>query len=245
MTHIAVDLVAGRELPQVRLTPGLMQPRLISRAAGGRAHVAIVAGGAALLGGDAVTIGIRVGQGCRLVIEDVGGTVAYPTDGAESRWDVDIEVGAAGGLIWETFPFVVASGARVRRSTRVRIGAEATVRLRETIVLGRSGEVGGALRSSTDVRDCAGRPYFVEDLDVDGTDPLPGVFGSASVLDTAMLFGRRDDATGPTAGDDVGGGTTVRMLELARPGTIARAIGAAAHESHVDSVWQRWNRPAE
>ncbi|RAG63391.1 urease accessory protein, partial [Burkholderia multivorans] len=74
MTLIAVEQAADRDLPQLRLTPGLMQPRLITRSAGGRAHVAIVAGGAALLGGDAVSIRIRVGPGCSLLIEDIGGT---------------------------------------------------------------------------------------------------------------------------------------------------------------------------
>lgn len=237
MTLIAVEQVAGRDLPQLRLTPGLMQPRLVSRAAGGRAHVAIVAGGAALLGGDAVSIGIRVGPGCSLLVEDVGGTVAYPCRDADSRWDVDIDVAEGASLVWETFPFVVASGARVRRSTQVRFGAAATVCLRETLVLGRSGEDGGAITSTTDVRDTTGAPYFVEELAIDGSSPEPGVMGTASVLDTAMLFGRRSDTE--AHGDTDGHG---RILHLARPGAIARASGTHTHDAHVDAVWKAWTK---
>ncbi|GAA3849624.1 urease accessory protein UreD [Brevibacterium casei] len=202
--------------------------------------MALVAGGAVLLGGDTVSIEVRVGTGCTLVVEDVGGTVAYPAGPARaaltgegvSTWDVDIEVADGGRLIWETYPFVVATGARVRRSTRVRIGTESTVCLRETIVLGRTGETGGAMTSSTDVRDCAGAPVFVEDLAIDGSEPLPGVLGEASVLDTAMLFGRRsltEDADS-------------QILDLASPGAIARAVGTAAHASHVDAVWDDWTQ---
>lgn len=125
MTIISVEQVAGRDRPKVRLSPGLLQPRLVSRRAGGHAHVALVAGGAVLLGGDTVSIEVRVGTGCTLVVEDVGGTVAYPAGPARaaltgegvSTWDVDIEVADGGRLIWETYPFVVATGARVRRST--------------------------------------------------------------------------------------------------------------------------------
>lgn len=245
MTHIAVEQVAGRELPQLRLAPGLMQPRLVFRAPGGRAHVAIVAGGAALLGGDAVSIVVRVGPGCSLLIEDVGGTVAYPSQGAVSQWDVDIDVADGGSLIWETYPFVVASGARVRRSTRVRYGADATVCLRETLVLGRSGECGGTIVTATDVRDTTGAPCFVEELDIDGNAPLPGVMSGASVLDTAMLFGRRhvrDEHCGGGRHSDAGERAEVRfrILDLARPGAIARAVGASTHDVYVDAVWDAW-----
>lgn len=237
MTLIAVEQVAGRDLPQLRLTPGLMQPRLVSRAAGGRAHVAIVAGGAALLGGDTVSLGIRVGTGCSLLIEDVGGTVAYPCRDVDSRWDVDIDVAEGASLVWETFPFVVTSAARVRRSTRVRFGAGATVCLRETLVLGRSGEHGGAITGATEVRDTTGAPYFVEELAIDGSAPEPGVMGAASVLDTAMLFGRRSDTE--AHGDTDGHG---RILHLARPGAIARASGTHTHDAHVDAVWEVWTK---
>lgn len=276
MTIISVEQVAGRDRPKVRLSPGLLQPRLVSRRAGGHAHVALVAGGAVLLGGDTVSIEVRVGTGCTLVVEDVGGTVAYPaapaasdvlhspdastvqdaqtalaastardaasapaaparaapTGEGVSTWDVDIEVADGGRLIWETFPFVVATGARVSRSTRVRFGTESAVCLRETIVLGRTGETGGAMTSSTDVRDCTGGPVFVEDLAIDGNEPLPGVLGEASVLDTAMLFGRRSR----TEDSDH------QILDLASPGAIARAVGKAAHASHVDVVWDDWTQ---
>ncbi|MBE8146909.1 urease accessory protein UreD [Brevibacterium casei] len=77
-----------------------MRPRLVSprgrwaRACRDRRR------GAALLGGDAVSIGIRVGPGRGLLVEDVGGTVAYPCRDADSRWDVDIDVAEGASLVW-------------------------------------------------------------------------------------------------------------------------------------------------
>ena len=117
----------------------------------------------------------------------------------------------------------------------MRFGAAATVCLRETLVLGRSGEDGGAITSTTDVRDTTGAPYFVEELAIDGSSPEPGVMGTASVLDTAMLFGRRSDteARGNTDGHG-------RILHLARPGAIARVSGTHTHDAHA--VWKAWTK---
>lgn len=64
--------------------------------------------------------------------------------------------------------------------------------LRETLVLRRSNENGGALRSTLRA-GLGGRPLQVEDLDL--TDPAlrsgPGVLGTARVLATATLLGTR------------------------------------------------------
>ncbi|MBE8146908.1 hypothetical protein IOD13_14560 [Brevibacterium casei] len=104
----------------------------------------------------------------------------------------------------------------MRRSTQVRFGAAATVCLRETLVLGRSGEDGGAITSTTDVRDTTGAPYFVEELAIDGSSPEPGVMGTASVLDTAMLFGRRATRRHAATRTGTVESSTSRVLERSR-----------------------------
>ena len=84
--------------------------------------------------------------------------------GGEARWDVRIELEAGGCLVWRGEPFVVADGADVLRTTTVDLAPGAGAVLRETLVLGRTGEPGGRLRTRTEVcRD--GAPVLVEELD--------------------------------------------------------------------------------
>ncbi|WP_230745958.1 urease accessory protein UreD [Brevibacterium sp. CCUG 69071] len=234
----------------------------MSRSAGS-AHIALVAGGATLLGGDAVSIKVEVGAGCTLRIEDIGGTVAYPSTGLPSEWTVDVVVGNGGTLVWESFPFVVADRAVVNRRTMVRRGTDSLACLRETLVLGRTGEAGGRIVSSTDIRDFDGKPCFVEELTLDGEQPQPGVLGRARVLDTAIMVGADLAEEDAPASDDrtatrevtsasvadrdqaVADADSGRVLVLARTGAVVRAIGPATHAAHVDATWRRWKNRAE
>ncbi|MBN0041888.1 urease accessory protein UreD [Cellulosimicrobium cellulans] len=149
---------AYREAGRVRcdLRPGALSPRVLSTGPG-TARVALVATRALLLGGDRVRVEVRAGEGVELELVEVSGTVAYAGRGRSASWDVDVRVDAGGLLVWDALPFVVADGADVERSTRVSLadgGARherGVALLRETLVLGRSGEVGGRLRSRTRV----------------------------------------------------------------------------------------------
>jgi urease accessory protein len=78
----------------------------------------------------------------------------------------------------------------VRRTTRLDVAADARVSLRETVVLGRSGELGGPLRSQTNVR-VGGGDVWVEDqlLHIEQGRSLPGVMGENRVLDTLLTLG--------------------------------------------------------
>jgi len=127
-------------------------------------RVALVPEQAVLLAGDQVEVSVRVGTGRTLEIIEPGGTVAYAMRGSSARWDVTIEVDDGGSLVWEGQPFVVAEGADVRRHLTIELGATSRVVLRETLVLGRTGEGAGRLVSRTDVRR-DGVPVLVEELD--------------------------------------------------------------------------------
>lgn len=92
-------------------------------------------------------------------------------------------------------PFVVAGGAHVRRRTELELAAGAVGLLRETLVLGRSSEAGGAIRSTLRAT-LAGRHLFVEDLALDGRTlrGSPAVLGEVRVLGTVVLLGTRPSA---------------------------------------------------
>lgn len=173
----------------------------------GPGRLALVPEQAVLLAGDAVAVSVRVGAGATLEIVEPGGTVAYAMRGQAARWDVAIEVEDGGRLVWHGEPFVVAEGADVTRSLSVDLGPCASLSLRETLVLGRSGEGPGHLRTRTDVRR-AGVPVLVEEL-----DSAVGL-GGHRVLDQLLCVGE-------PATDDV-------ML-LDSGDHLHRWLGAQAH----------------
>ncbi|MBD8079070.1 urease accessory protein UreD [Cellulosimicrobium arenosum] len=145
-TRVEVHASSGRV--RLDLRPGALSPRVLSTGPG-VARVALVATRALLLGGDDVRIEVVVGDGVELELVEVSGTVAYNGRGRSSSWAVDVRVDDGGLLVWDALPFVVAQGADVERRTDVRLGEGAVALLRETLVLGRTGETGGRLRSRT------------------------------------------------------------------------------------------------
>ncbi|MFW0788940.1 urease accessory protein UreD [Gordonia sp. CPCC 205333] len=223
LTRVAIR--AGAQVASVQMASGLLVPRLISRTASD-ATIALVAGGALLLGGDRVEIEITVGPGCRLELTDIGGTVAYDAQGEPSSWAVRIVVGVGGVLCWHGLPLVVATGANVTRTMRVDLAEDARAVVRETSVLGRAGEQGGRMCLRMDVIG-GGLPIVVESVEIDPRRREPGILGTQRVLDTVLAVGFRP----PTSDVD---------LRLEEPGAIARYLGAQTHTSTLDQVWEQW-----
>lgn len=228
MTRIEVRVEEGRA--RCSLDTGLLSPRVLSCDDTG-ARVALVATGALLLAGDAVRIDVRVGPGAWLHVVETSGTVAYDARGGTASWDVAIEVEAGGTLVWEGLPFVVAAGADVTRTTTAVLAEGATLLLRETLVLGRTGEVGGDLRSGTRCT-LAGRPAFVDDLRLDASRTAPGILGAERVLDSVLCLGTRPPASDPSPGR--------AHLDLDVPGALLRSLGHDAHTGSLDAAWVRW-----
>ena len=242
MTRVTVERPTGFGAPvRVRSSDGLLAARIVARD-GDRAEVALVAGGALLLGGDHVVVDVQVDDGCALTLTDVGGTVAYDGDGRECRWDALIRLGPGARLSWAGLPFVVARGADVRRTTTARLGPGAHLTLRETVVLGRSGERGGRIVLRTDIADDVG-PILVEELTATGDRPVPGVLGEHTVIDTVTAV-RETGAGSPTERPDdrahPADPVTARRLDeavtlqLDRGGTLTRWLGSATHLSPLD-----------
>lgn len=229
VTRVAVERPTGFGAPaRVRTSDGLLAARLITRDAA-HAEVALVAGGAMLLGGDHVVVSVQVDAGCALTLTDIGGTVAYDGDGQECRWDAHVRLGDGARLTWAGLPFVVAQGADVRRTTTARLGAGAALTLRETVVLGRSGEHGGRLVLRTDIADDVG-PILVEELAASGDRPVPGVLGDHTVIDTVtdVRGSFTADSERIASAPDRDGAV---VLRLERAGTLTRWLGPATHLS--------------
>ena len=173
-----------------------------------------------MLAGDQVRIEVVVSGPVRVEIVETAGTVAYGMRGASARWDVDIRLTDGASLRWYGEPFVVSADAAVTRSTVVRMENGCTAELRESLVLGRHGEVGGALQTMT--RAWIGDELtLAEDLDL-SPDARDGwaVMHTARCLDTVTSLGFRlpDDA---------------RTLQLEGCGSIARRLVPEQHESDL------------
>lgn len=232
LTLIAVEPAATPGAPvHLTLRSGLVAARLVSRDTR-RAEVALVAGGALLLGGDSIEVRIDVADGCELTITDVGGTVAYDGDGLPSRWDAHVRLGTRAALVWSGMPFIVSDGADVERTTTARLRPGAFLRIRETVVLGRSGESGGRLVLRSEVVDDEG-PLLVEELTVSGDDPVPGVLGDNRVLDTVtdVRLAQRDD-------DELAAETPIGVtrLDLEHGGRLDRWLGTQTHLSPLRAL---------
>jgi urease accessory protein len=228
VTRIGVRAAPGRA--KLDLTQGPISPRVLQVTDSG-ARVGLVATVALLLGGDHLEIDISVGPGAWLEIVETAGTVAYDAGGVASSWTVRAQLAENAVLIWLGEPFVVAQGANVRRSTSIELAEGAVACLRETLVLGRTGETGGTVRSRMSV-GIAGATLLLEDLELGAHRGLPGVIGAARVVDSLALLGTRAPADPEML--------TGNRFELDGPGTIARHLGMSAASSPVGPIGAAW-----
>lgn len=214
--EVAADPVRDRCL----LTTGHLSPRRLPGPAG-VVRVALVAAGALLLAGDDVRIEIAATGPLRLEIVETAGTVAYGMRGGSARWDVDIQLSNGATLQWYGEPFVVSADADVTRTTTARLDATSTAHLRESVVLGRHRELGGALRTTTRVW-IDHNLVLAEDLDLTPEARSSwAILGTARCLDTITTLGFRlpdDDQT----------------LQLEHPASITRRLLHQHHESNLE-----------
>ncbi|MBM7520412.1 urease accessory protein UreD [Nocardioides nitrophenolicus] len=189
------------------------------------ARVSLVPEGALLLAGDRVEVDLAVDAGARLDVIEPGGTVAFDMRGGRAAWDVRIALGRGAVLTWAGEPFVVAAGAAVARSLRVRLRDGAVLALRESLVLGRHGEEPGRVHQATEVVTGAG-PVLVEDLTFDALT-APALLGGHRVMSSVLLVGAPPSAP---AGPD--------RFDLEGGGTLWRRLGVQAHESDLGPTWR-------
>lgn len=101
--------------------------------------VHLVSAAATPLGGDTIAVRVIVERGARLWVRSAAASVTLPgasTTESRGSWDLDV----AGELDVDTQPTVVAGEARHLTMTRLRLVEGGTVRVRERVQIGRSGE---------------------------------------------------------------------------------------------------------
>ena len=217
----AATLTADRdgERPRIRWShawPVVLRPT-------GPAQVHLVHGAGGPLGGDVLSLEVRIGDGAALRVRSAGATLVQPGRGADpARWDTTIAVGAGGRLDWAPEPVIVCDGAAFHTRLQADLGPGASAAMREVVVLGRHGGVGGRYRGTL-VVTVDGVPLLVHTTVLDGADPaLSGPGGTAGVraLGTLVLAG----SSGPGgAGEEPG----VRWAwsDLDGPGAVLLAVG--------------------
>lgn len=238
LTKVSVERPVGGGRAVVRLstsTPSgrpALQPMLLATDAAG-ARVSLVPTGALLLAGDAVRIEILVRAGARLELVEPAGTIAYAMHGASASWEVTIVLEPAATLAWAGEPFVVSAGARVTRTTRVRLGWGALVALREVLVLGRHGEEPGSISSALHVSGHNDAPVLSEALET-GPGVTPLLLGGARAMGTVLSLGYRTPrlATAEAA----------THLDLAADGTVVRSLAGQAHDLQLEPHWEAAQR---
>ncbi|MEV4647326.1 urease accessory protein UreD [Saccharopolyspora sp. NPDC049357] len=233
MATVSVELVDGVARAAVLRAGDYLRPRLLG-IDGPRVRIALVGVCATLLAGDDLRVEIAVGSGAHLELVEPSGMVAYDARGGHQRWASDVHVESGGSLVWAAAPFVVAGGADVDRRTGIVLDDGAVALLSETLVLGRSGEEGGGLRSELRCA-LAGRDLLVEELDLRSPElrKAPGILGDCRVLATAALLGARPDER-----------VSPPETPLAGPGSIARSLAPHAHsaEEALRGTCERWRR---
>jgi urease accessory protein len=208
---------------------GRLAPRVLDAGPDG-VEACFVPTQAGPLAGDHDRVRIVVGARATLVVRPVSATVALPGE-ALTRLELDVDVGAGGRLVFEDAPLIVAAGADVARTISIRLGPEAIMALRDTVVLGRTGEPGGRLRS------------VVRAIDEQGV-----VLHDALHLDPATSHTDAHVALAP--GHRVAGTLCLLGTELpdephfalARGGVLRRATAGdmAELDAELAETWCRW-----
>lgn len=231
MATVSIELVDGVARATALRAGDHLRPRLLG-IDGPRVRIALVGVCATLLAGDDLRVEVSVGRGVHLELVEPSGVVAYDARGGRQRWAADVHVETGGSLVWAAAPFVVAGGADVDRRTGIVLDDGAVALLSETLVLGRSGEEGGGLRSKLRCA-LAGRDLLIEELDLRSPElrKAPGILGDCRVLGTAALLGARPDER-----------VSPPETSLAGPGSIARSISPHAHSAAeaLRGTWERW-----
>ncbi len=223
-----LEVGAGGAVVELRRGARLA-PRVLHRSADGVVHAAFVPTQAGPLAGDEDRARIVVGPGATLIVEPVAATLALP-GAARTLLALDITVRAGGRIVLDEAPLIVAAGAFVERRLTLALEPGAIAALRETVVLGRDGELPGTLDSTTRAT-LDGRPLLH-----DGLRLGPGRGGEHvalapghRVLGTVSVLGLRP----PDAG----------AHELAMPGALRRAAGRslAAVDAALADTWRSWS----
>lgn len=203
--------------------PMTLVHRRAAVAGDGAAVVHLVSSAAAPLGGDDVRLRVQVGPGARLQLRGTAATVALPGMRAgHSRTRVQVELAEGAELDYRPEATVVTSRADHRAELHAELAEDARLDLRELLVLGRTGEPPGRLRTATHVVR-GGVPVLRQDLDLHPGRLLDsaGYLAGSRVLGTEVMV-RAEAPAEPVSGD------WWSLVPLPAGGALATALAADA-----------------
>ena len=145
----------------------------------------LVGSGASPVGDDHIRVRVDVGAGIAVKVRSVAATVVYAARGHGTRWDTHIRVGAGSRLDWRTEPLILTEHARHAATTTVAAEADSSVLLDDVVVLGRSAEPAGSLRSTLSAR-IGDQPVLLTSTDTS----LPGWSGPGGTAGARVLANR-------------------------------------------------------
>ncbi|GAA1236655.1 urease accessory protein UreD [Prauserella halophila] len=195
------DPVTGRTvLRRLRsMAPLTLLPK---RGAGDVALVHLVNSATAPLGGDELALHVRVGPGARLRLSGVAATLALPGQrGGAGTMAVHAEVAEGGRLDYLPEPTVVTARARHHALLTAELAADARLRTREVLVLGRDGERPGELTTAMHVTR-GEVPVLRQELTIGDAllDGSSAYLAGRRVLGTEVVVAGSDGAVEPVSG---------------------------------------------
>jgi urease accessory protein len=186
--------------------------------------VYLVGAAAGPLGGDDLALDIDVGPGSHLVLRSAAGVLLLPgPHGGTSTMRISARVGAGGRLDYGPQPTVAAAHCDHQARAVLELGAGATLRWREEIVLGRYGEPSGHCASRLDITQ-SGVPLYRGELIVGSpeTDASAAVLGGAAAVGSAVLVDPAREQSAAAVGDGLA------VMPLAGPGMAVSATAPDA-----------------
>ncbi|MDO3648437.1 urease accessory protein UreD [Nocardia mangyaensis] len=210
-TELSIVAAPGR-LPRIDAVGGLAGRHT------GVDTVHLIGTAATPLGGDELDISIVVRPGARLVVRSVAATIALPSTATPlsvAHWR--FEVGEGAELDFDPEPTIVAGGAHHHTVTTVLLAADARLRLRERVQLGRSGEDGGGWRGDV-IADLGEIPLLRHRLELGAGTVTDDRLRAPRALDSELVY--PDDRPAWSGSVD-----TVR-LPLAAGGSLATSTGS-------------------
>jgi urease accessory protein len=209
-----------------------------------------------LLAGDRLETDIVLGPGSRVCLSTPSATRIYRSPGPAAVQRVTLDVGRGAALEWLPDHLIPSPGARLRQTTEIRLGADATLLHLDAWATGRAAraEAWGfdLLDSSLLVRDETG-PLLRERSILAGRPPRDGLGGTEGFAYAATFVAMRP-ATQPdwedlarllraVAGAAHDGGRA-GVTTLGRGGVLARLLCSSAPALHavVLALWATCRR---
>lgn len=217
-----IQIESGSGAPELRWR---CDPPVVIRQTGpNRVHLVQAAGGP--LGGDDLRLDVDLGAGSYLQLRSAAATVVHPgRPPAAARWTVTAMLAAAAVLDWQPEPTVICDGAELHSRMTVTLQPGARAILREVVVLGRAGQLGGRFTGEL-AAGLDGAPLLAHTLLLDGSDPVltgPAGTGGARAIGMLVMLGEGLGSPLQDVGEEPGLRWACSALD--GPGQVVLALG--------------------